>query len=77
LENKSIVFFIDTTDSDDNNDNDDNDDNDNDESIGNSSVDDINEMLDYLNLCERGLVADTSPTQPPVLTRVEHNQDIF
>eukprot|EP00978_Attheya_sp_CCMP212_P025051 scaffold79796_cov61-Attheya_sp.AAC.2 len=47
------------------------------ESIGNSSVDDIDEMLDYLNLCERGLVTDTSPTQPPVLARVEHNRDIF
>ena len=34
-------------------------------------------VLDYLNLCERGLVTDTSPTQPPVLTRVEHNRDIF
>jgi hypothetical protein len=22
-------------------------------------------------------VTDTSPTQPPVLTRVEHNRDIF
>eukprot|EP00978_Attheya_sp_CCMP212_P027868 scaffold94507_cov21-Attheya_sp.AAC.1 len=57
----------DTTDSDD----------DGDESIHNSSVDDIDEMLDYLNLGERGLVTDTSPMQPPVLTRVEHNRDIF
>eukprot|EP00978_Attheya_sp_CCMP212_P039683 scaffold208712_cov37-Attheya_sp.AAC.1 len=63
------MSFIDTTDSDDSDDDD--------ESIGNSSVDDIDEMLDYLNLCERGLVTDTSPTQPPVLSHVEHNRDIF
>jgi hypothetical protein len=37
----------------------------------------LSPVLDYLNLCERGLVTDTSPTQPPVLTRVEHNRDIF
>eukprot|EP00978_Attheya_sp_CCMP212_P026085 scaffold85106_cov46-Attheya_sp.AAC.1 len=55
----------------------DDDSDDDDESISNSLVDDIDEMLDYLNLCERGLVTDTSPTQPPVLTRVEHNRDIF
>jgi hypothetical protein len=66
-EDDSIVSFVDTTDSDD----------DDDKSIGNSSVADIDEMLDYLNLCERGLVTDTSPTQPPVLTHVEHNRDIF
>eukprot|EP00978_Attheya_sp_CCMP212_P037484 scaffold177103_cov31-Attheya_sp.AAC.1 len=60
------MSFIDTTDSDDD-----------DESISKSLVDNIDEMLDYLNLCERGLVTDTSPTQPPVVTRVEHDRDIF
>eukprot|EP00978_Attheya_sp_CCMP212_P004446 scaffold9694_cov28-Attheya_sp.AAC.3 len=38
------------------------------------SNDDINEIMNYLDLCERGLVADTSPTQPPVPSHVENNR---
>ena len=53
------------------------DDND-DKSIESCENKNINEMMDYLDLCERGLVTYTSPTQLPVLTCVlEHNRDLF
>ena len=38
------------------------------------SLEDIEEIMQYLDLCERGLVADTSPTQPPVPTHVGNNR---
>ena len=37
-------------------------------------IEDIEEIMQYLDLCERGLVADTSPTQPPVPTHVGNNR---
>jgi hypothetical protein len=37
-------------------------------------LEDIEEIMQYLDLCERGFVADTSPTQPPVPTHVGNDR---